>query len=160
MVPSTNGDNGREATGRFAKGNAGGPGNPFASRVAALRILLLDAVSNDDLRAVIAKLVEQAKAGDLAAIRELLDRIMGKPLAGLAVALDAGDNVPLSIEERRAELLKIVERLKRRAESAEPPAPEVNLQDFRARLLEISQRLEVERQAASVQEQIEQPPQS
>ena len=31
------GDNGRDARGRFAPGNAGGPGNPFARRVAELR---------------------------------------------------------------------------------------------------------------------------
>ncbi len=36
--PSTNGANGRDAaTGRFLAGNSGGPGNPYAERVAALR---------------------------------------------------------------------------------------------------------------------------
>ncbi len=30
--PSTNGNNGRDASSRFAKGNSGGPGNPFARR--------------------------------------------------------------------------------------------------------------------------------
>ena len=34
----------RDARGRFAPGNQGGPGNPFARRVAALRQSLLDAV--------------------------------------------------------------------------------------------------------------------
>ena len=55
-------------------------------RTAAIRGLLLDAVTDDDLRAVIAKLVEMAKGGDLAAIRELLDRMIGKPVAGVLVA--------------------------------------------------------------------------
>jgi hypothetical protein len=40
---------------------------------------MLDAVSDDDVRAVTAKLVEKAKSGDLGAIRELLDRVVGKP---------------------------------------------------------------------------------
>jgi 5-hydroxyisourate hydrolase-like protein (transthyretin family) len=54
---------------------------------------MLDAVTAEDIRAVVAKLIEQAKAGDLAAIREVLDRTLGKPLAGVAVALQmAADN--------------------------------------------------------------------
>ncbi|MBI4717157.1 MAG: hypothetical protein HY763_05075 [Planctomycetes bacterium] len=77
--PSPNGDNGRDAAGRFAPGNAGGPGNPRARHSAALRRALLEAVSDDDIRLVVEKLVELAKAGDLAAIRELLDRTIGRP---------------------------------------------------------------------------------
>ena len=86
--PSTNGDNGRDAGGRFAKGNPGGPGNPFARRVARLRSLLLDAVSDDDLRAVVAKMVEKAKAGDVAAAREVLTRTIGKPTDAIDPDLD------------------------------------------------------------------------
>lgn len=78
--PSPNRADGRGAGGRFAKGNPGGPGNPFARRVARLRSLLLDAVSDDDLQAIAAKLVERAKAGDLAAAREVLTRTIGKPI--------------------------------------------------------------------------------
>ncbi len=36
-TPSTNGSNGRDAGGRFASGNRGGPGNPYAKRTAAIR---------------------------------------------------------------------------------------------------------------------------
>jgi hypothetical protein len=35
--PSINGDNGRTARGRFANGNRGGPGNPFARQMARMR---------------------------------------------------------------------------------------------------------------------------
>jgi hypothetical protein len=70
---------GRDGQGRFAKGNAGGPGNPFARRVAALRQALLDAVTEDDMSAVAARLVEMARGGDLAAIRLLLAYTVGKP---------------------------------------------------------------------------------
>ena len=69
----------RDAGGRFAKGNPGGPGNPYARRVARLRSLMLEAVSDDDLKAIVAALVQQAKAGDLAAAREVLNRCTGKP---------------------------------------------------------------------------------
>ena len=36
-TPSTNGSNGRDVAGRFAAGNRGGPGNPYAKRSAAGR---------------------------------------------------------------------------------------------------------------------------
>lgn len=79
--PSTNGDNGsRDRAGRFAAGNPGGPGNPFARRVAAYRRTMLDAVTDEDIREVVAVLIQQAKAGDVAAARELLTRIIGKPV--------------------------------------------------------------------------------
>ena len=81
--PSANGDNGRNAQGRFTEGNPGGPGNPFARQVAALRRMILDAVTEDDLKAVVAALVERAKAGDIAAARELLTRLVGKPAVGI-----------------------------------------------------------------------------
>jgi hypothetical protein len=87
-TPSPNGHNGRAINGQFAAGNAGGPGNPRNRQTAALRALLLDAVTFDDLRAVVAKLVEMAKAGDLAAIRELLDRTLGKSIADVNVDIE------------------------------------------------------------------------
>lgn len=80
MEPSTNGDNGRDDRGRFAEGNRGGPGNPHAKRVAKLRSALLDAVTEDDLQAIIAALVRKAKGGDIMAAKILLDRVLGKPL--------------------------------------------------------------------------------
>jgi len=78
MVPTANGDNGRDSNGRFTKGNSGGPGNPHARRTARIRRLILDSVSDDDIRATLATLVNLARGGDLAAIRELLDRTAGK----------------------------------------------------------------------------------
>jgi hypothetical protein len=77
--PSPNGRNGRDAGGRFAKGNAGGPGNPFSRRAAELRTALYEAVTPDDLRAIVKKLVKHAKAGDVTAAREVLNRLLGKP---------------------------------------------------------------------------------
>ena len=74
-----NGD-GRDASGRFAPGNKGGPGNPFARKVGQLRAALLETVTEDDMRAVAAKLVQMARGGNLPAIRELLERTLGKPV--------------------------------------------------------------------------------
>ena len=63
---------GRANNGRFAKGNSGGPGNPHAARVPKLRSALLEAVTVEDIQAVIAALMKQAKEGDVAAAKELL----------------------------------------------------------------------------------------
>ena len=78
-LPSPKGANGRGASGRFTKGNPGGPGNPHARRVAEIRSVLMSAVSIDDLRAIVSTLVKSAKAGDLAAAPDVLTRTIGKP---------------------------------------------------------------------------------
>ena len=80
MVPSPNGDNGRDESGRFTPGNPGGPGNPHAAQVGRLRSALLDAVTLEDMRAVALALVEKARAGDIAAAHVLFDRVLGKPV--------------------------------------------------------------------------------
>jgi hypothetical protein len=77
MFPSPNGANGRGPGGRFAKGNVGGPGNPNARHVARLRSALLKAVKPNDLKEVIAALLQSAKRGEVAAARELLQRLLG-----------------------------------------------------------------------------------
>jgi len=71
---------GRDNRGRFTCGNKGGPGNPFARRTARLRSILLETVSDEDMRIMAQKLVEQAKAGDLAAMKLLFGYVIGKPI--------------------------------------------------------------------------------
>jgi hypothetical protein len=71
----------RDAHGRFAEGNLGGPGNPFARQVAALRKALLAAVSEGDVEGVARELVRQAKGGNVAAAKLLLSYTLGKPVA-------------------------------------------------------------------------------
>src|SRR5205807_4370734 len=70
---------GRDANGRFVKGNPGGPGNPFARKVAALRKALIGFVTVDDMKHVAFILKEKAMAGDLAAIKLLFQYCLGKP---------------------------------------------------------------------------------
>lgn len=78
--PLTNGPtkHARDRGGRFAKGNSGGPGNPFVHRVAQWRQQLADTVKDEDVEAVVAQLIKAARAGEQWAIREFLDRLMGK----------------------------------------------------------------------------------
>ena len=84
-MPSPNGANGRDASGRFVKGWKGGPGNPHARQVAAIRSVLMSAVSDDDLRVILSALVKRAKAGDVMAAREVLDRLLGRAKVAVAV---------------------------------------------------------------------------
>src|SRR5579871_5460583 len=61
----------RDAKGRFAKGNPGGPGNPFARHVAKLRSALVQTVTEDDIRQIAKDLLLHAKLGYVPAIRIL-----------------------------------------------------------------------------------------
>src|SRR5262245_39302523 len=93
-APSTSAANGRDATtGRFTAGNAFARGNPFALKMAALRAALLQTITTDDVQAAARMLVQMARDGDLAAIKELLDRTIGK--APAAVELSGKDGAPL-----------------------------------------------------------------
>ena len=78
--PTPNGPNGRDEHGRFAPGNVGGPGNPHAKQVGKLRSAMLAAVSDKEMKAVVKKLVELAKSGNVPAAREVLDRCLGRPV--------------------------------------------------------------------------------
>jgi hypothetical protein len=70
---------GRDARGRFTTNNPGGPGNPYARRVAALRTALLDNVRPEDIAAIVKALIERACEGDVAAAKLVLAYGLGKP---------------------------------------------------------------------------------
>ena len=74
-------DSGRDPNGRFAPGNVGGPGNPFARRVAELRQIMLDCVTDKEMEIIVGELMVQAQAGKLAAIKLLFQYVLGKPAA-------------------------------------------------------------------------------
>ncbi len=108
--PSPPDDNGRDAaTGRFAAGNTFGEGNPHHKRVAELRSALLDAISPEDLRAIVEQLVQKAKSGDVAAAREVLDRALGKPSQAIAVE-GRGFLIPELTDEQRRRAIEIAAR--------------------------------------------------
>lgn len=78
--------NGRDPKGRFAQGNPGGPGNPYARRVAELRQALIDAIGPADVKAIADALVAEAKCGNVPAIKEVFDRTLGRPVEADLVA--------------------------------------------------------------------------
>lgn len=102
--PAEQGENRtRDDAGRFRPGVSGNPsgrGNA-PSLLAALRAELdaREASGRPALRAIAERLVEMALAGDIRAIREVLDRLDGKPLQ--AVSVDA--TAPLMLQPVRLE---------------------------------------------------------
>ncbi len=70
---------GRDSRGRFTANNKGGPGNPFGRRTATLRQAMLDAVTGEDLQAIVRQLIQQAREGDVPAARLVFSYTLGKP---------------------------------------------------------------------------------
>src|SRR5262245_54403885 len=68
----------RDGHGRFAMGNRGGVGNPFARQVAGFRAAILHATTHEDIKAITKKLIEMARKGNLAAAKLLLAYTCGK----------------------------------------------------------------------------------
>ena len=99
--PSPKGGNGRDERGRFAQGWKGGPGNPLAKRVAELRAALLAAVTPEDIDAIARVLVQKAKGGDVVAVKELLDRCIGKAPAPVVLDLDHHEERKMQLAEDR-----------------------------------------------------------
>ena len=75
--PHTNGSD-RDARGRFADGNPGGPGNPAARRAAKLRHAAQDVIGPEHIGAMMRKAMRMALEGDLAAMRFVMDRVVGR----------------------------------------------------------------------------------
>ena len=70
---------GRDARGRFAPGNPGGPGNPFARQVAALRQAFVRAVPPERIERIASKMADLADAGDVQAAKLVMAYAIGKP---------------------------------------------------------------------------------
>jgi hypothetical protein len=105
----------RDGRGRFAAGNPGGPGNPFARQTAALRKVLVNAVTEDDIQQIARALLEKARQGDTGACRLLLSYTVGKPAAAVEpdrldqdeLALTASNHVGLKELERVTDLIPV-----------------------------------------------------
>jgi hypothetical protein len=75
-------EEGRNAGGRFTKGWKGGPGNPFARKVAALRKAALEEITEDDIRGLFRQWHKKAMDGDIAAGALLAKYTLGRPPQG------------------------------------------------------------------------------
>jgi hypothetical protein len=81
VEPKGDGCSGRNAKGQFTKGNkpTGGRANqPMVKMRAKLQAALQAAVTEADIMDIVKGLIAKAKGGDVAAAREVLDRVIGK----------------------------------------------------------------------------------
>ena len=69
---------GKAANGKFIKGNKFGKGQKKGNNVKSVSMLIKALVTDDDVVAIVKVLVDKAKGGDLKAITELFDRLVGK----------------------------------------------------------------------------------
>ena len=112
MEPTTKGDKGeRGEVGRFLPGNAGGPGKPYARKAATLRGSLINAVTHEDIEAIIHSQVEKAKQGDTVAAKFIVERILGRPqtidLSLVAIKARVEEMLAKSDEASQKELMKL-----------------------------------------------------
>jgi hypothetical protein len=77
--------------GRFLPGYPGGPGRPRRAIEADYLAALSEAVSMDSWRAIVAKAVEQAQAGDFKAREWLGNHLLGKPTGDALLKLAAAE---------------------------------------------------------------------
>lgn len=94
--------------GKFKLGNPGGPGNPHMRRVHEIRNKLMSCVTDEDLEEIAAALIAKAKAGDVIAAREILDRIMGKPTQHVEGKYEWTDANPPTRDEAMAEFERML----------------------------------------------------
>ena len=69
--------------------------------MAKLRAALIEAVSEADIREAIAVLMAKVRSGDVAAIKELFDRSIGKPVQ--ADLLEIVEQLCAYVESKRSE---------------------------------------------------------
>ncbi len=97
------GTDGRDDAGKFSAGNSFGRGNPVARHAQRLRQLFVRAVTEDDVTAIVQKLVAMAKDGDIQAANLLLTRALGKPSTSeVTLPLDDVPIVLTAAEQREA----------------------------------------------------------
>lgn len=103
MHTDTDTDTGRDAAGRFTRGNPGGPGRPRLAVEADYLRALTDRVTPDVWRDIVDGVVDAARAGDMRAVAWLSRYLLGATpptLFALAVADAAGADADVDAEIR------------------------------------------------------------
>src|SRR5436309_1003969 len=70
---------GRDASGRFTRGNPGGPGNPYARRSAQLRQRMQALTSDEEIDVIFKALLKRARDGEHQSAQLVLAYAVGKP---------------------------------------------------------------------------------
>ena len=86
LVPTTNGKDPK--TGKFLPGHKLSKGNPHIDKVAHFRNLLYAAATDEEVNKVFVALIEKAQGGHIGAIKELFNRLGGKPQQQIEITGD------------------------------------------------------------------------
>ena len=89
----------RDGTGKFVKGNGGGPGRPKKAREERYREILLNTVTFDDWQDIIKRAVNDAKKGDTSARKWLSDYLIGPPVERKEITGADGDTIFVTIRK-------------------------------------------------------------
>lgn len=109
--PSELGKDGRNSKGQFAKENilsVGNKGGGISSHSKELRKAFIEAFTLNDIKKIAKSLKKKAKAGDVASIKEVFDRLWGRAKQEHEIigAVVTSENLPVE------EMLKILRDLK------------------------------------------------
>lgn len=85
----------RDTRGRFIKGVSGNPGG----RRKGIQDLIDSAVTEDDLKTILVRLVGMAKHGNIKAAEFLFDRLYGKPMQKTELTGKDGGAIPIEMFE-------------------------------------------------------------
>ena len=94
----------RSSSGRFGEGNPGGPGRGKGKRDNSIENalnIIREAITEEDLTAVVQRMVKAAKAGNVRAAQLLLAYKAGKPKETIEVAGEGGMPIEIIISERK-----------------------------------------------------------
>ena len=78
----------RDASGRFVKGNPGGPGRPKREYEQKFFDATMAAINIDDWQAIVTRAIHDAKRGDTSARKWLADYVLGLPVQKLEQLTD------------------------------------------------------------------------
>jgi hypothetical protein len=81
-----------DAQGRFAAGNKGGPGNPFAAQVSLLRKAILECLTPENVQQIVYTLMTMALSGNLQAAKFLLTFAIGKTVSPTSTDLPSAND--------------------------------------------------------------------
>jgi hypothetical protein len=109
---------GREKNGRFAKGNPGGPGNPYARRMAAIRKQMIEFMTPERTHLYLMALLEHTLKGNMAAAKLLAEHTAGKPLAGVD-----GDRLAMDEWIKRLETVVMMQQVGELMRTPDPELP-------------------------------------
>jgi hypothetical protein len=87
---------GRADRGLFARGNQISRGHQGNRRMSELRQSILSAASEDDVQAIIRKMAEMGRTGDVMAARVFLEYVVGKPVQALELSNADGSAIELT----------------------------------------------------------------